>query len=55
MAARTAARTWTIFDLVCLEYPEIRWEQDMQSITSFQGGVIREVPMAPLKAVFCDD
>ena len=50
-----AARTWTIFDLVCLEYPEIRWEQDTVNVTTFQGVVLREVPTGPLRAVFNDD
>lgn len=31
-----------IFDLLCLEYPELAWSQDATTIRSFQNQVLRE-------------
>ena len=50
-----ATSNWPIFDLVCLEYPQISWDQDTVSLCTFQGGVIREVTIGPLRACFYDD
>lgn len=44
-----------IFDLVCLEYPGISWEQDTASLCTFQGVVVREVAVSPLRACFYGD
>lgn len=32
-----------IFDLLCLEYPELSWSQDVTTIGTLQGQVVREV------------
>lgn len=32
-----------IFDLLCLEYPELSWSQDVTHLVTVQGETVREV------------
>lgn len=39
-----------IFDLLCFEYPELQWQQDVTKLTTLQGEVVREV-FGPLRVL----